>query len=73
MADQIAQMAHDILDLADALESMVEQYLYTDREGEYDHMFMSAGEEACDVLCELYPDRWIKMPWGMKRKGRVDG
>ena len=49
----------------DALESMCFQYLsYED--GPLNHMFMSAGEEACSLLCRLRPDRWRETPVGME-------
>lgn len=65
-------------DALDALESMVEQYLpdYTpsgatwsvDPSGEYDHMFMAPGEEACEVLARLRPDRWELTRIGVRRR-----
>jgi hypothetical protein len=55
---QADDVTRDRDDALDALESMVEQYLGTEEFGVYDHMFMSAGEEACEVLIRLRPDRW---------------
>ncbi len=55
-------------DVLDALEGMVEQYLYMDdRPDEYTHYFMSAGEYACAVLAACRPDRWELTRIGVKR------
>jgi hypothetical protein len=61
------ELARD--DALDALESMVGQYLYDPTNTDtYDHMFMSAGEEACDVLARLRPDKWQQIPTGLRRR-----
>lgn len=54
-------------DALDALEMMVEQYLYTPDHDGYDHMFMSAGEEACAVLAKLRPEKWELTKVGVRR------
>lgn len=51
-----------------ALEAMCDQYLGDDGGVVYCHSFMSAGEEACEVLCELLPDRYEATPSGMRAK-----
>lgn len=52
----------------DALESMVQQYLlWDDRPGHYDHMYMTAGEEACELLVKMRPHKWRAKPYGMER------
>ena len=60
----------------DALESMVEQYLWLDQSPskwpeatEYHHFFMSAGEFACKVLANQRPERWELTRIGVKRHG----
>lgn len=55
-------------DALDALESMVEQYLYVGGADVYDHMFMAPGEEACEVLARLRPDRWEQTRIGIRRR-----
>lgn len=61
--------ADPMLDEAlDALEVMVEQYMpETAPEGGYDHLFMSAGEAATDVLVKCRPDRWRAVVRGVER------
>lgn len=54
-------------DALDALESMVTQYLDLTPDGAYDHASMAAGEEACEVLTRLRPDRWRTTTTGMER------
>lgn len=51
----------------DALEMMVEQYMPRHPEGWYDHVFMSAGESAADVLVKCRPDRWRAVVRGLER------
>lgn len=53
----------------DALESMVEQYLYSGDGIAYEHYFMSAGEFACDVLANQRPERWELTKIGIRRRG----
>lgn len=57
-----------IEDALDALEGMVEQYLYCDDQGRYDHACMSAGEFATDVLLRLRPNVWEEAPRGLRRR-----
>lgn len=54
--------------LKDALEGMVEQYIYDDGPSSVGHMFMGAGEDAAHVLATLYPDEWIDTGVGARRK-----
>lgn len=53
-----------------ALEGMCHQYLgmweEPATEWDYDHRFMSAGEEACRVLCDLLPDKYEPTGAGMR-------
>lgn len=55
--------SQDVTALRDALESMCDQYLAGD-DGALHHRFMSAGEDACVVLCRIFPDRWRLTPDG---------
>lgn len=50
----------------DALEDMCFQYLTWDGSPDFHHSFMSAGENACEVLPELRPDRWEETNDGMR-------
>jgi hypothetical protein len=66
-------MSREVIDEAldqalDALESMCDQYLRYDNDPEnfYNHAFMSAGESACWVLCNLRPERWRETGCGME-------
>jgi hypothetical protein len=63
----------DVHDALNALEAMCAQYLSAPDDGvEYDHLAMAAGEEACDVLCRLRPDRWQRAVRGMRYVGPED-
>lgn len=55
-----------VRDLQRALEWMVDQYL-SSPDGSYRHLFMSAGEEACEVLARYFPDRWRLTADGVER------
>ena len=60
----------DLTDALDALESMVEQFLWT-RDGiHFDHYFMAAGEHASVVLARLRPDLWALTPSGLVTRRR---
>lgn len=63
----------DLDDALDALEGMVLQYLHwesvPDTHPEYPHLFMSAGEDATDVLSRLRPDRWRDTGAGLEYIG----
>lgn len=64
-------MTDQHVDALDALEAMVEQYLWTPdtgASGEYQHAFMSAGEVACHVLAAQRPKRWERTRTGLRRR-----
>lgn len=56
----------DLEEALDALEMMVGQYLFMEKEdsNEYGHDFMSAGECACEVLAKFRPMEWQLTPTG---------
>lgn len=58
----------DLNDALDALELMVDQYLDGNPEQGYDHIFMGAGEKACEVLARLRPERWVLTVSGLSPK-----
>lgn len=57
----------DLDEALDALEMMVGQYLFMEKEdsNEYGHDFMSAGECACEVLAKFRPTEWQLTPTGV--------
>jgi hypothetical protein len=67
------EMLADALDVAlYALEGMVFQYLhdpFPDHPLHFSHKFMSAGEDACDVLATRRPDRWKAVGDGVEFLG----
>lgn len=70
MSDDLPdQRIPDVEEVLDALESMAEQYLTTGHPDLY-HAFMSAGKEACFILCRARPERWKSTPSGARR---IDG
>lgn len=57
-------------DALDALEAMVWQHFIDGpRDGVLDHAFMSANEEAADVLVAARPDKWESTPTGVRLRG----
>ena len=71
---------HAVVVLRDALESMCFQYIPDKWDENWDkneapelyHSFMSAGEQACRTLAELFPDDWELTGSGAKWIGPVD-
>lgn len=56
-------------DALDALEAMVWQHFIDGgKPGQFDHAFMSANEEAADVLVAARPDKWAHTPTGVRQK-----
>jgi hypothetical protein len=55
-------------DALDALEMMVTQHCYVEGDSAriYDHAFMSANQEACEVLVRLRPERWAPTRTGIR-------
>jgi hypothetical protein len=52
----------------DSLEMMVRQYMPESApEGGYDHLFMSAGEAATEVLVKQRLNRWRAVTRGVER------
>lgn len=55
-----------VAELLEALEEMVAQHFIYVGNDAYDHEFISANEDAADVLVKYAPDRWELTPTGVR-------